>query len=115
MADSAHIAQFTEIVQSAYLGEDHLRDAAHWIPLLIKVTDEELILLAQARSVANMSVYQEAIAAEVARRTTAALVAFKDQSKIASDRLEGLTRWLIAFTVVLAFLTVVIVAHDLMR
>jgi hypothetical protein len=129
-----HTAEFSELVRSAYLGEDLARTEAHWIRLLMKVRDDELVLLAQARPVAKMSVYQEAIAAEIARRnveavirneealresrtaidkTTAALVEFKEASATASAHLEALTRWLIAFTAAVVLLTIVLVVHDL--
>ena len=64
---------------------------------------------------AHLSVSNEAIAAEVARRTTSAMVAFKEQSHTSSDRLETLTRWLIVFTAAVVLLTIVLVVHDLTR
>jgi hypothetical protein len=115
-----HTEAFDILVRTAYLGQDTARTSATFIDALMKIRDDELVLLSQVRAESKVSVYQEAIAAEVARRTTAALVAFKDQSKIASDRLEGLTKWLIAFTIAVVVLTVVVAAltgivawHDL--
>jgi hypothetical protein len=110
-----HTAEFRELVRSAHLGEDIVRTEAHWTRLLMKVRNDELVLLAQGRPAARMSVYQEAVAAEVARRNVVALDEFKKQSKVASDRLETLTRWLIVFTAAVVLLTVVLVAHDLTR
>jgi hypothetical protein len=52
---------------------------------------------------------------EATDQSTAALVAFKQQSAVASDRLETLTKWLIVFTITLAVLTVALVVHDLTR
>jgi hypothetical protein len=86
------------------------------VKAVMQVTDEELVILRR------MGVADLAIEAEVARRTvealgvnreatdrsTAALVAFKDESATASGRLLTLTRWLIAFTVVLALLSLVL-------
>jgi hypothetical protein len=81
----------------------------------MKVRNDELVLLAQGRPAARMSVHQEAVAAEVARRNVVALNDFKKQSQVASDRLETLTRWLILFTCAVVLLTVVLVVHDLTR
>src|SRR5258708_27587702 len=85
-----HTAEFGELVRFAHLGEDIVRTEAHWTRLLMKVRNDELVLLAQGRPAARMSVHQEAVAAEVARRNVVALNDFKKQSNVASDRLETL-------------------------
>src|ERR1035437_5008643 len=98
---------------------------------LMTVTDDELVLLSRLTFAATVPV-----GAEIARRTgeavrrneealrlnreaidksTAALVAFKQESATASNRLHALTRWLIAFTCAVVLLTVALVVHDLSR
>jgi hypothetical protein len=87
------------------------------------VRDDELVILSR------MGVADLGIEAEVARRTvealrlnreatdlsTAALVAFKEESATASGRLLTLTNWLVGFTVVLAFLSLVLLVVALKR
>ena len=51
----------------------------------------------------------------VVKALTTALETYTSQAKEASDRLETLTRWLIAFTVALVVLGVALLAHDLTR
>lgn len=46
---------------------------------------------------------------------TLALDDFKRETKTASNRLESLTRWLIAFTIALVLLGLVVAVHDLTR
>jgi hypothetical protein len=92
-----HSDAFLTLVRTAYLGEDSLRAAGPLVENLMKVTNDELVLLAQLRPEAKMSVYQEAVAAEVARRTIEA-----------GGRLATLTRWLIGFTVAVVSLTLVL-------
>lgn len=82
---------------------------------LMKLRDDELVLVGQVRMNASISLWAEALAAEIARRNIAALNAFKQQSVIASGRLEGLTKWLIAFTIAVVLLTVVLVVRDFGR
>lgn len=79
---------------------------------ILRTTGEQIFSMAklEASTVTNL---------ELVHRETAALrgslVEFKQQSATASDRLEALTRWLIAFTCAVVLLTVVLVVHDLTR
>jgi hypothetical protein len=74
-------------------------------------------------------IWEEAVAAEIARRSidslklnrdaidrsTTAMIEFKTEAATASSRLETLTRWLIVFTAAVVLLTVVVAVHDLTR
>ena len=51
----------------------------------------------------------------VVKALTLALNDFKRETKTASNRLESLTRWLIAFTIALVLLGLVVAVHDLTR
>lgn len=104
-----HTAAFGRIMRLWGSDQGRVRDMESQLDDVMKVSDEELVLLTALHI---RDVGQDA---EVARRTVAALIAFKKAAATASSRLETLTRWLIAFTVVLAFLTVVVVVHDLTR
>jgi hypothetical protein len=110
-----HTADYDRLVGTAHLGADHARTTSIWVEHLMKVRDDELVALSQLRSVARIEVTEEAIAAEIARRSIVALVDFKDAAGTASNRLETLTRWLIVFTCAVVLLTVVLVVHDLTR
>jgi hypothetical protein len=114
-------------MRTAYQGQAAVSSMAPQVDDLMKVTNEELVLLSQVRAFAKVLIWQEAVAAEIARRTidaltlnrdaidqsTAALVEFKKESATASRRLETLTKVLIGLTVVLALLTVVLAVRDL--
>ncbi len=106
-------AAFARIIRTAYLGQENVRSSEPLVDDLMKIRDDELVLLSQVRAEAKVSVWQEAVAAEVARRNVAALLDFKRESAIASRRLETLTRWLIVFTIAVVLLTVVVAVHDL--
>lgn len=122
-----HTAAFGRIMRTAYQGQAAVSSMAPQVDDLMKVTNEELVLLSQVRAFAKVLIWQEAVAAEIARRTidaltlnrdaidqsTAALVEFKKESATASRRLETLTKVLIGLTVVLALLTVVLAVRDL--
>jgi len=124
-----HTAAFARLVKTTANAQPTVRSMAPFTADLALLTNEELVLLSQVGRFSHLMVAQEAIAAEVAGRTvgalhrnenavdrsTAALVEFKEQSRIASDRLESLTKWLVAFTIAVVVLTVVLVARDLTR
>jgi hypothetical protein len=122
-------AAFGRIMREAHDGQTYARTEAPRVETLARVRDDELVLLSQAGGFAKLSVWQEAVAAEVARRTvaalkenreavnrsSAALVEFKDASVKSSRRLETLRRWLIALTITLVVLSLALVVHDLTR
>jgi len=90
-------------------GQKRVRELESQVSDVMKVTDEELVILYR------LHIQDIAIEAEVARRNIDALVAFKNASATASNRLETLTKWLIVFTSAVVLLTVVLVVHDLTR
>jgi hypothetical protein len=102
-------------MKTAFQAEPTVNTFAPLVDDLMKVREDELVLLSQVRQVAKVMIWQEAVAAEVARRNIAALVDFKNASATASSRLETLTKWLIVFTAAVVLLTVVLVVHDLTR
>ena len=122
-------AAFARLVKTTANAQATVRSMAPFAADLPLLTNAELVLLSQVGRFSHLLVAQDAIAAEVASRTvgalernenavdrsTAALVEFKEQSRIASDRLESLTKWLVAFTIAVVVLTVVLVVHDLTR
>src|ERR1700730_2581211 len=109
--DPDHTAAFRRIMESFGFetteGVKRLRDAERLIADLMDVSDEELMVLRLVKT------SDLAIETEVARRTIAALVAFKQESATASSRLQDLTGWLIVFTAAVVLLTVVLVVRAL--
>jgi hypothetical protein len=69
-----HTAAFGRIMRTAYEGQTTVRSMAPLVIDLIKVRDEELVLLHQVRIQSKIMVWQETIAAEIARRNYAATV-----------------------------------------
>jgi hypothetical protein len=104
-------------------GKERVHDTESQVRDVMEVTDEELVILAR------LHIRDIGTEAEVARRSIAALLDFKQNSAKAAKRLQRLTWGLIAFTaalgcltaglVVLTFgllaLTMVLVVHDLTR
>jgi len=124
-----HTAAFGRLANTVANPQPIVQAATQQIDDLLKVRNDELVLLGQVGRFSHLMVSQDAIAGEIARRSidalelnreateqsTAALVTFKQQSAIASDRLETLTRWLIVFTITLVVLGLGVLVHDLMR
>lgn len=113
--DQGHTPEFDRIIKSGYIAEANVKSYRALVDDLMKVRDDELVMLGQVRAMSHVSIWPEALAAEVARRSTMALIEFKQESATASGRLLTLTRWLIAFTVVVALLTVVLMVQAVKR
>jgi hypothetical protein len=119
---AGHTPEFARVANTVANPQATVHAAAQQIDDLVKVRNDELVLLGQVGRLGHLIVSQDAIAGEIARRSidalglnreatvqsTAALVAFKQESAKASVRLERLTKWLIAFTVAVVVLTVVV-------
>lgn len=113
--DPGHTPEFNHIIATAHLGDANVKSYRDLVDALMRVRDDELVMLGQVRAMSHVSIWPEALSAEVARRSTVALVEFRVESATASGRLLTLTRWLIVFTCAVVLLTVVLVVHDLTR
>lgn len=69
-----HTAAFGRIMRTAHDGQTTVRSMTPFVVDLMKVRDEELVLLHQVRVMSKIMVWQETIAAEIARRNMAATV-----------------------------------------
>jgi hypothetical protein len=124
-----HTDAFARILDTGHDSHVNVGSIGRYADDLMQLRDDELVLLGQVRAASTLSLWPEALSAEVARRTilaidmnrkaedrnTAALVDFKLQAATASGRLETLTGWPIVFTMTVVLLTVVLVVHDLTR
>jgi hypothetical protein len=81
-----HTAEFDQIIKSGYVAETNVKSYRDLVDALMKVRDDELVMLGQVRAMSHVSIWPEALAAEVARRSTVALVEFKRESATASRR-----------------------------
>jgi len=90
-----HTAAFGRLMRTAHEGQTTVSSMAPLVADLMKVRDEELVLLSQVRAVSLVMVWEASVAAEVARRTIAALALNRDavtQSTAANDEALRLNR-----------------------
>ena len=66
-------AAFGRIMRTAHEGQTTVSSMAPLVNDLMKVRDDELVLLSQVRAFAKVLIWQEAMSAEIARRTIDAL------------------------------------------